>query len=55
MCGVMAMTKTLFENEELEVINVELVQYSDSGESSGDTSQVVGYEGLFVMAIYFLS
>ena len=46
MCGFVPATITLLAAMELGIEDVELVRYTDSGEASGDTSQVVGYAGL---------
>lgn len=48
MCGVMPTTVALVAAIELGARQAELVRYTDSGESSGDTSRVVGYAGLVV-------
>jgi len=48
MCGVMPTTIVLLAAKELGAKEVNLVRYTDSGEASGDTSQVVGYAGLIV-------
>lgn len=48
MCGVVPTTITLLTAQKLGAKKVELVQYTDSGEASGDTDQVVGYAGLVV-------
>ena len=46
MCGFVPTTITLLAALELGAEKAELVRYTDSGEASGDTSQVVGYAGL---------
>jgi len=46
MCGFVPTTITLLAAMELGAEKAELVRYTDSGEASGDTSQVVGYAGL---------
>ena len=46
MCGFVPTTITLLAAMELGADKAELVRYTDSGEASGDTSQVVGYAGL---------
>jgi AmmeMemoRadiSam system protein B len=48
MCGVVPTVITLLASRELKSEKVELVRYTDSGEASGDTHQVVGYAGLIV-------
>lgn len=48
MCGIMPTTIALLAALELGASKAELVRYTDSGEASGDTSQVVGYAGLII-------
>lgn len=48
MCGIMPTTIALLTAMELGASKTELVRYTDSGEASGDTSQVVGYAGLVI-------
>lgn len=48
MCGIMPTTITLLAAMELGAEQAELVRYTDSGEASGDTDQVVGYAGLVI-------
>jgi hypothetical protein len=48
MCGIMPTTIALLTAMELGATSAELVRYTDSGEASGDTSQVVGYAGLII-------
>jgi len=48
MCGIMPTTIALSAAKELGAAKVELVRYTDSGETSGDTNQVVGYAGLII-------
>nr|WP_320011952.1 AmmeMemoRadiSam system protein B [uncultured Desulfobulbus sp.] len=48
MCGIMPTTIALLAAQELGATKAELVRYTDSGEASGDTSQVVGYAGLVI-------
>jgi len=48
MCGVIPTTIVLLAALELGATRVQLVRYTDSGEASGDTSQVVGYAGLII-------
>jgi AmmeMemoRadiSam system protein B len=46
MCGIMPTTIVVLAAIELGATRAELVRYTDSGEASGDTDQVVGYAGL---------
>jgi len=48
MCGIMPTTVALTAAKELGAVTVDLVRYTDSGEMSGDTDQVVGYAGLII-------
>ncbi len=48
MCGIMPTTIVLLTTLELGATQAELVRYTDSGEVSGDTNQVVGYAGLVI-------
>ena len=48
MCGIIPTTITLVAAMRLGATKVTLVRYTDSGEVSGDTDQVVGYAGLIV-------
>ena len=48
MCGVMPTTIMLLAALELGASQAELVRYTDSGEVSGDTAQVVGYAGVVI-------
>ena len=48
MCGIMPATVALVASQELGATKAELVRYTDSGEASGDTRQVVGYAGLII-------
>jgi len=48
MCGVIPTTLALLVALELGATRTELVQYTDSGEASGDIRQVVGYAGLII-------
>lgn len=48
MCGIMPTTIALIAAMELGATKAELVRYTDSGEASGDTNQVVGYAGFVV-------
>ena len=48
MCGIMPTTIVLLAAMELGATQAELIRYTDSGEASGDTDQVVGYAGLVI-------
>ena len=48
MCGIIPTTIALIAALELGATRAELVRYTDSGETSGDTDQVVGYAGLII-------
>jgi AmmeMemoRadiSam system protein B len=48
MCGIMPTTVAITAAKEFGAGKVELVRYTDSGETSGDTNQVVGYAGLII-------
>jgi AmmeMemoRadiSam system protein B len=48
MCGIMPTTIALLTANELGARQAELVRYTDSGEASGDTMQVVGYAGMII-------
>jgi len=48
MCGVIPTTVMLFAAKELGAKKGTLVKYSNSGETSGDYDEVVGYAGLYV-------
>ncbi|MDR2550002.1 MAG: AmmeMemoRadiSam system protein B [Desulfobulbus sp.] len=48
MCGVIPTALALLVELELGATRAELVQYTDSGEASGDIRQVVGYAGLII-------
>jgi AmmeMemoRadiSam system protein B len=48
MCGIMPATVALIAALALGAKKAELVRYTDSGETSGDTSHVVGYAGLVI-------
>jgi len=48
MCGIMPTTIALIAALALGATKAELVRYTDSGEASGDTDQVVGYAGFVV-------
>lgn len=48
MCGVIPVTVALLAAMQLGATNAEIVRYTDSGEVSGDTQQVVGYAGVVI-------
>ena len=48
MCGIMPVTVALMVALKLGATKTELVRYTDSGEITGDTSQVVGYAGVLI-------
>jgi AmmeMemoRadiSam system protein B len=48
MCGIMPTTIVLSAALELGATKAELIRYTDSGETSGDTQQVVGYAGCVI-------
>ncbi len=48
MCGIIPTTITLAAAMALGAAKAELIRYTDSGETSGDTSQVVGYAGFVI-------
>jgi len=48
MCGIMPVTIMLLGCLQLGATEATLVRYTDSGEVSGDTSQVVGYAGAVI-------
>jgi AmmeMemoRadiSam system protein B len=48
MCGVLPTTVAMIAAKELGATEVELVAYTNSGETSGDYQQVVGYAGLII-------
>lgn len=48
MCGIMPTTIVLLAAKKLGAKRARLVRYTDSGEASGDTDQVVGYAGLII-------
>lgn len=49
MCGIMPVTIMLLSCLQLGATRATLVRYTDSGEVSGDTNQVVGYAGAIVL------
>lgn len=48
MCGIIPATIALVAARLLGATRADLVRYTDSGEASGDTRQVVGYAGLII-------
>lgn len=48
MCGVVPVTVALLTANQLGAQKAEIVRYTDSGEASGDTDQVVGYAGVVI-------
>ncbi len=48
MCGIMPTTVALVASLALGAKKAELIRYTDSGETSGDTDKVVGYAGLVI-------
>ena len=48
MCGIMPVTVALIVSLKLGATKTELIRYTDSGEISGDTDQVVGYAGVLI-------
>ncbi|MDH3348398.1 MAG: AmmeMemoRadiSam system protein B [Desulfobulbaceae bacterium] len=48
MCGIMPVTISLLTVLALGASRAELIKYTDSGEASGDTRQVVGYAGVVI-------
>lgn len=48
MCGVLPTTVAMIAAMELGASEVELIAYTNSGETSGDYQQVVGYAGLII-------
>ncbi|MBT8362763.1 MAG: AmmeMemoRadiSam system protein B, partial [Deltaproteobacteria bacterium] len=48
MCGFIPVTITLLAAKLLGATKADLVNYTDSGATSGDTDQVVGYAGLII-------
>ncbi|MFH1309410.1 MAG: AmmeMemoRadiSam system protein B [Candidatus Omnitrophota bacterium] len=49
MCGVIPTAIMLFCAKEMNASKAKLIRYTDSGEVTGDTVQVVGYAGIIVM------
>jgi AmmeMemoRadiSam system protein B len=48
MCGFIPVTITLMVSKQLGATSARLVNYTDSGETSGDLEQVVGYAGFVI-------
>ena len=48
MCGIIPVSVALIAAKSLGATSAEVIRYTDSGEASGDTSQVVGYAGVVV-------
>ncbi len=48
MCGIMPVTVALIASLELGAKQTEVIRYTDSGEITGDTDQVVGYAGVLI-------
>ncbi|MFA7383844.1 MAG: AmmeMemoRadiSam system protein B [Desulfurivibrionaceae bacterium] len=48
MCGIMPTTIALIAALRLGATQARLIRYTDSGETSGDTNQVVGYAGFVI-------
>ena len=48
MCGFIPVTITLLAAKELGATTAKLIGYTDSGETSGDIDQVVGYAGFVI-------
>ena len=48
MCGIMPATIALVATLRLGATRARLIRYTDSGEASGDTNQVVGYAGFVI-------
>jgi len=48
MCGIMPVTIMLLSCLQQGATKAELIRYTDSGEVSGDTNQVVGYAGAII-------
>jgi len=49
MCGIMPTAVTLIAALALGAKKAELIRYTDSGETSGDTAHVVGYAGFVII------
>ncbi|MFH1395149.1 MAG: AmmeMemoRadiSam system protein B [Candidatus Omnitrophota bacterium] len=48
MCGIIPTAIMLFCAKKMGACKAELIKYTDSGEVTGDTAQVVGYAGIIV-------
>ena len=48
MCGIIPVTITLIAAKKLGATTARLIGYTDSGETSGDLNQVVGYAGFII-------
>lgn len=48
MCGIIPVTVALLSAKALGATKAKVVRYTDSGEVSGDTDQVVGYAGVVI-------
>lgn len=48
MCGMIPVSIALIAANILGAAKAEIVRYTDSGETSGDTAQVVGYAGIII-------
>lgn len=48
MCGIIPVTVALIAAKALGATTAEVIRYTDSGEVSGDTDQVVGYAGVVI-------
>jgi len=48
MCGIIPVSVALIAAKSLGATSAEIIRYTDSGEVSGDTNQVVGYAGVVI-------
>lgn len=48
MCGVIPVTVAMIAAKTLGATSARVIRYTDSGEVSGDTTQVVGYAGIVI-------
>jgi AmmeMemoRadiSam system protein B len=48
MCGYIPVALMLLYAQKMGATKSELIRYTDSGEVTGDTDQVVGYAGIIV-------
>ena len=48
MCGFIPVTITLIAAKKIGATTARLIGYTDSGETSGDLNQVVGYAGFII-------